>query len=363
MPKKPNGYWTEKTILKELKIIISEIGHFPTHKEIYEINKSGLSRVIKEHGGSAYFQDMMGYNVTKRPDGYWTNDIIIKELKKIIIECECFPTREKLYIMNKGGLVNAIAEGGGFPYFRKLMGYDYLRKPRGYWNDDTIIDALKTIINKLNHFPSIYDLENMQNLLGAINTHGGYNKFRIVLGYSVSDYEQYRAKLSGYCSRRGKKTEDIFKNILIDWCGSNIHPHPSYNVKLSKSHIIEFICNTGKTIGIDVTNTKHKSGSQIRNKWRKKSYHLHLDELWIVVFSNIFTEKDYFKFNEESPYNVKVMSIDTFLKELKITTDENIINKIENYKKCTFHTKEEFIGINQLNQETLINTRIDSSNK
>ncbi len=110
--------------------------------------------------------------------------------------------------------------------------------------------------------------------------------------------------------------------------------------KTSKN-VIEFVCNTGRSIGIDVTNTKNTNGKSIRNKYRHKDYSKHLDELWIVVFSDVFTSQDYDLWNDESPENVKVMSIDEFLEELDYSADEATRCKIGKFCECTFRSKEE----------------------
>lgn len=36
---KPVGYWTFDTTLKELKEVIAELGHFPTQKELIEMDR------------------------------------------------------------------------------------------------------------------------------------------------------------------------------------------------------------------------------------------------------------------------------------------------------------------------------------
>lgn len=183
----------------------------------------------------------------------------------------------------------------------------------------------------------------MSYLSAAMKSGGGISKFREALGYPNSLHEQHMVKSGSYSSRRGKKTEKLVKDILIKWCGSHNLPEPKYNKKLATHNYIEFVCGIGKTIGIDITNTKDKSGNSIRRKYTKKDYYKYLDELWIVVFSNAFEKRDYNRFNNESPDNVKVMAIDDFLKELGVSTEERLASKIENYKNCTFCSKNEFV--------------------
>lgn len=341
MLKKPNGYWTEAKAIKELKVVIDRLKHFPTKAMLKSIGKRGLCIAINRHGGLNKFREKLGYKLSKKPIGYWTDKTIIKELKEIEKELNRPPVLKEL----KMNLQVAVQMYGGLNRFRQMLGWDLPQKPDGFWADRTIIDELQKVIEAIRHFPTQLELMRMDrnDLQGAIAKHGGLNKFRELLGYSVSLYEQYRIECSAYSSRRGKKTEYLVEAILVEWCKQNGYSKPIRNKKLGVHNVIEFTCTVGKYIGIDVTNTKDVSGQSIRKKYLKKDYHKYLDELWIVVFSNVFKEHDYRKFNEESPDNVKVMSIDTFLEELDISTDECMRAKIDGYKNCTFRTKDEFV--------------------
>lgn len=116
-------------------------------------------------------------------------------------------------------------------------------------------------------------------------------------------------------------------------------------------NVIEFICNTNKKIGIDVTNTK--TIKIITNKYTKKDYYKYVDELWIIVFNDGYSNKDYIKFNENSNKFLKehnenlnkiwILSINQFLEELDYSIDLQLKNKIHSYQACTFETKEQYI--------------------
>ena len=341
----PTGYWTDKKILEKLKVIITTTGHFPKQTELIELERHDLLRAIFRHGGSNKFRALLGKEIIKSSTKDWSDEEIIKRLKTIITPTGHLPTQKELSVMGKNDLLWAINKNGGIIKFRKLLGEELLQVPVGYWTDETIIDKLKVIIKVTGHFPTYAELVILKrgDLFGAISTHGGINKFRKLLGYSISLHQQYISKSASYSVQRGKNTEEIIKKILIEWCKQNGYPEPIYNKKFSANSVIEFVCGVGKIIGIDVTNTKTRNGNVISQKYRKKDYHKYVDELWIVVFSNIFTERDYHKFNDESPDNVRVMPIDIFLKELDISTDEHLASKIDAYKNCTFRTKDEFI--------------------
>jgi hypothetical protein len=112
------------------------------------------------------------------------------------------------------------------------------------------------------------------------------------------------------------------------------------------------LCDTGKKIAIDVVNTGLEQ--VIYRKWTKRSYHDYVDQLWIIVFNDVFTIENYDKWNKDSPPNVRIMSIDTFAEELNYTLDDSTKDKIEKYKICTFRTKDELmnkeIEINELEE-------------
>lgn len=241
-------------------------------------------------------------------------------------------------------MVTAISRLGGINKFRTALGYEPLYKPDGYWTFENTSKGLKEVIVEIGHFPTGQELIEMDrnDLIGATTQHGGINKFRTLLGYPASFYEKHRSKISSYLVKKGKGSERLVKNILIEWCKKNNRPRPSDNVKLAKSNVIEFVCHTGKTVGIDVTNTKR--GGNVRKKWVHKDYYKYLDELWVVVFSSGVRESTYKRWNEESPDNVKVMSILTFLEELDYVADEYTKVKIKDYINCSFHTKNELKG-------------------
>lgn len=349
--RKPHKYWTEENTIKELKIIINKINHFPAHNELCKIKKSNLARAIIKNGGYNYFREKMGYKVIKQSPEYWTEENTIKELNEVIKDIKHFPTQKELNKMKKSSLIYAMLKNGGFNYFRSKTGYEIIKQDKKYWNEKNILEELKIIVNKIGHFPVQSELHKMKrfDLSVAITRNGGHLHFRELLKIPVSIQEKHTSELMSYIGKRGKASEDIVYKILFEYCKINDLPLPDLNVKLNKGNILEFVCNIGKIIGIDVTNTnasKHSAITTISRKWRKKDYHLYLDELWIVVFTDVLTLEDYNKLNSNSPENIKVFSIEEFLAELDYSAEQNIKNKINKFKACSFHTKEEMKGLN-----------------
>ena len=393
---------TTEFIINELRLIINVLGHFPTRREIAEIdkgkpNKSKILGDIHRNGGINHFRKIMGYSLVRQS---WDEERIIIELNKVIDDTGHFPESNEL-LKEKNSLRNAIGSNGGFNYFRKKLGYEVIRNRDQYseeyiidklnsivdatgefpiidslrkepyfaqliyhgginhfrkimkydlsrerWDEDKFIAELNNVVSGINKFPTSTDLLNMRNfgLLNAIRKRGGFEKVkeRFSSSFPEAIMENKRSEIASYISKRGNKTEKIVKKIIVEWCYVHNLPQPEFNVKLAKSNVIEFVCESDLRIGIDVTNTKSRYGGGIIHKWRKKQYHLHLDELWIVVFSDVYNDLDYVKFNKQSPENVKVMSIETFMEELQISIDKDLQLKIENYNVCTFRNKSDF---------------------
>ena len=340
---KPNGYWTEENVIKELEEVIDELGHFPTNREMNEIGKSSLIFAIHKCGSTNYFREKMGYEIIQKDHGYWdVEENVIKELERVIEELGYFPTTTEISKIGNSSITIGINKHGGVNYFRKRMGHEILRFGSGYWTEENIIKELENVIEELDHFPTHSEMNGVgkSGLSHAINRHNGISYYWNVFGVDITEKQRKTSKLMSYINKRGKDSEKIVKEMIRSWSKAHGLPTPQYNVKLAKSKIIEFVCETNKRIGIDVTNTKSKNGSAIRHKWKHKKYQLHLDELWIVVFSDVYNDVNYIKFNNRSPDNVKIMSIETFMEELDISVDENMEFKINVYNECTFHTKD-----------------------
>ncbi len=304
------------------------------------MNLINLSHAIIDHGGIKKFRDLLGCKSPQRQI-FWTIDNTLKELQEFIGCIGHFPTLPEFIEYNRVDLYGGIIRNGGINKFRTLSGHNIIQHSRGDWTDDFIVKELKTVADKLGHFPSDKYLIGLgkSDLVGAIVRHGNMNKFRMMSGFPLSLHEKYRSELASYINIRGHGSEKIVNTLLIEWCNLHNQPIQTNNIKLAKGSVIEFVCNLNKKIGIDVTNTKLKE--TVSRKWRRKDYYKYLDELWIVVFSNVFNNADYEKWNTQSPPNVKVMSIEDFLDELDFSIDKCIIDKISNYKNCTFRSKED----------------------
>ena len=324
------GYWTEDKIIKELKYIIDIVGYMPSSLEIRKI-KGGLSCAISKNGGYNRYRLILEEVCMKKPNHYWNDYNITKELKNIIEKIGHFPLTEELFIINKT-LCSAISANGGINKYRKNLCYKEAKRSKGHWSEDEILSSLELLCNKLKRFPTFNEIEQEYKgcILRYIMDRGGINKYRRLLGYEDVPF----GLIGKYISKRGRNTENIVYTLIEDYCKRKNLQLPIRNFKFKSKKIIEFVCNVNGTIGIDVTNTR--TIRCISQKWLKRDYHTYLDMLIIVVFSNILTENDYKLLTNKAPKNVFVIGIDEFCNILQSELDDVMKNKIETYKQCTF---------------------------
>jgi len=121
---KQKGYWTDETILNELNDIINNTNNFPTHEYLESIGKKDIVHAICNHGGINRFRKIMKYDVLKATNGYWTEDSIIFDLKDIIKNNNnVFPTVEYLKDIDRIDIVSAITNYGGMIWAREKCGF------------------------------------------------------------------------------------------------------------------------------------------------------------------------------------------------------------------------------------------------
>jgi hypothetical protein len=183
--KRQNGYWNDEIIIGELKkVITSNNGKFPSLKELNKLGETALTGAILSSGRINKFRKIMGYTVNKRER--WTDENIIKELREIIyLNNNQFPNEPDFKRLNKKFLWRAMIRHGGLNRFRKAMGYPINRRENGHWTQERIISESKRIIEQLGHFPTKDEFKqiNETGLFGAITQRVGISKLKTLIGY------------------------------------------------------------------------------------------------------------------------------------------------------------------------------------
>lgn len=171
--------WTESAVKDSLKSIMSELGHFPKSTEL-----KGLYPAVRAFGGLRHFRKLMApaekmrrkRSVTMVPDAAtWSKDLVLHTLDKWCKKLGYCPTQMELQELDTY-LLHGINTFGGLEKFKILMGLQKV-KPRNYWNEKTIMEEFR----KLGRVPSTWELGKNKNhsLSNAINRHGGIKYFRL----------------------------------------------------------------------------------------------------------------------------------------------------------------------------------------
>jgi hypothetical protein len=192
LERKPPNYWKSWNNLEnELKIEINRIGYFPTQDDLRKISRDDIVNAIhRHHGGMNVVKEKMGYELPRKPMGYyksWENTK--KELQQLIVKLGHFPTHLELVELKCSSLSSAIAYHGGYYEVRGKMGYEPIQKPLNYWKDwKNLQGELHLICDELGEFPTQDDIRKMgrDDIVNAIHRyHGGMNVVIEKMGYDI----------------------------------------------------------------------------------------------------------------------------------------------------------------------------------
>jgi hypothetical protein len=146
-------YWHEGKVKEELEAVINQIGHFPTQTELYEMDRGDLKDAVSRHGGQHHFAKLLGTECKRKEEGYWNDETIMKALKEEIEKLDTFPTFNQLENKKQFDLIRAINRNGGLPKFRNLLGFPELVKPHGYYTEEIILQELHKVKTQLGYMP------------------------------------------------------------------------------------------------------------------------------------------------------------------------------------------------------------------
>jgi hypothetical protein len=113
-----NKKWTKAKILQELQEIHAA-GHIITRGNLKKMGRSKLLRAISNLGKLTDFKKAAKIPVSK--PRRWSDRLIVKELKLIIAEYGFFPTATFLKVLGRYDLISAISNREGFSRFRVLL--------------------------------------------------------------------------------------------------------------------------------------------------------------------------------------------------------------------------------------------------
>lgn len=138
----PKNYWSRERILTQTREIVREHGSLPNQRELREMGHGALAGAIGKYTSLTEVRRDLGLDVTKAGKGFWTEERIIEECRRVVDEHGDLPTKDEFKELGLGALAGQIEKRGGYPYFRGKLGLDTIYKRKGFWNrDNTYAEA------------------------------------------------------------------------------------------------------------------------------------------------------------------------------------------------------------------------------
>lgn len=186
--KKPSKYWKNaENIKNELLPIIEEYGYLPSRTVLM---KKGMRSVVAaidayHHSFAEISRTLkVAYSSEKRKNGYWLNEINIRnELERIIEKIGRFPTAQEINDFKLSGMLKGIL----FTYGSLRKAAEQLileipkNKPKGYWKDlNNVLYEFYLLVERFKRFPNYGEIERHKSMLcyAIKNYHGGIKRVR-----------------------------------------------------------------------------------------------------------------------------------------------------------------------------------------
>lgn len=283
--RKPYNYWKNfNNAKKDMEGAIKKIGHYPSSRELQKNGfTSLLAGISKYHGGLYGFGEILGYSMKRHSPCYWQNkENRIQTIKKIINKIGYFPSSKELNELRYGSLLNAIQEfDGGIVKLRESFGYVSKRRPNGYWkNYENIKREIESLVQKLGHYPTKTELENMgySGLYYTIyKKYGGIEKLREKLGYEL---DEKSARYLRNIDNIKKKIRGIIKEI-------GHYPTSTELIEIGHKNLLHGIQKYHGGYAIFRENMGYSSKRKLANYWKNP-------ENRFKVIKSFIKDKDYF---------------------------------------------------------------------
>lgn len=123
--------WNEQKIASEIKLIIEKTNKFPSAKDLQNSGRWDLFRAIANHGGFSYFRNLFDANIT--PRNYWKLNYRAK-IQEMVDTLGRFPSPKEIKSTSIG-LFDFLHRTKLLKPLQCEYGYQSAIKPAGYWND------------------------------------------------------------------------------------------------------------------------------------------------------------------------------------------------------------------------------------
>lgn len=203
-PWQPKRKWSEATITIQLQTICERLGRFPKDAEL----PSDLRNAIHKNSADGshdlnYYRMKLGYPITKKSNGFWTDSAIESALEEVFRKHGTFPTNSFLRAARRGDLAFALQQSGGYNTWRRKLGYPIIRRSPGQYTHHDLQEWLRKVILEAGHVPTQKELRRLDSRKQAAIAHrGGVTRFLKLL---KDDDAELRRDLESYSKRNGVK--------------------------------------------------------------------------------------------------------------------------------------------------------------
>lgn len=145
--RRSNGFWTEEKMKNEAKTILDNQGEL-SDDSLRKLGRSDLLQAVYTHypGGWRELKQALGVKVLRKRN-FWTPERIVAEAQKCYQEFETFSSIT-LTANGRSDLVNAIESKypGGWRKLRADLGIDTPQRPNGFWTEEAIEEEARRIL-------------------------------------------------------------------------------------------------------------------------------------------------------------------------------------------------------------------------
>jgi hypothetical protein len=207
-PWQPKRKWNDATITTRLRAICERLGRFPKDVEL----SSDLRNAIRKNSTDGphdlnYYRTKLGYPITKKSIGYWTEDTIQNELKEILSTNGVFPTNSFLLKNHRSGLSVAIQQSGGFNAWRQKLGYPIIQHSPNQYTDESLEEWLRKVTLEKGRVPTQKELRQLDSRKqSVVNCRGGVTRYLTLLAEKDPNMRGY---LQSYRLRIGASQTTI----------------------------------------------------------------------------------------------------------------------------------------------------------
>jgi len=198
--------WNEQTVISELKIVIAQLGYFPSINDFNKLNKNDLRGAINKFGGANKFIKILHTKSKSefrniKPSGYWVKwDNVERELKYIYNLLNRFPTKKDFIGLGYERLYNGLKYHGSISVVAEKMGYSYKRQNQYITLDGDFVLSIYEVL-----FDNFLYLNNIKHTTNkVINTNTKY-RYDFLINCNDIDYYIEIWGLSNANSTRSKK--------------------------------------------------------------------------------------------------------------------------------------------------------------